>query len=80
MLFVIKKYIININYGVNRIKICVITVISVSSHFSKNLTKFPNSYVSVLEGRNLVNVFTYILLKKKNGKLNSEKPIYGKEN
>ena len=57
MLLVFKKHIIKINYGVKRIKICIITDISVSSHFSKNLTMFPNSYVSVLEGRNRFSGF-----------------------
>ena len=52
MLLVFYKHIIKINYGVKRIKIYNITDISGSSDFSKNLTKFPNSYVSVLKGGN----------------------------
>ena len=52
MLLVFKKHIIKINYGVKRIKIYTTTDISGSSDFSKNLTKFPNSYVSVLKGGN----------------------------
>ena len=53
MFLVFYKRIIKINYGVKRNKIYNITDITGSSDFSKNLTKIPNSYVSVLQGGNL---------------------------
>ena len=71
MFLVFYKRIIKINYGVKRNKIYTITDITGSSDFSKNLTKIPNSYVSVLQGGNLL--FTFIEMDKRRKKGNNLK-------
>ena len=80
MFLVIYKRIIKINYGVKRIKIYTITDITGSSDFSKNLTMFQLSYVSVLQGGNHLLLYWSGYKIKRRENLKSEKPIYEKEN
>ena len=80
MFLVFYKRIIKINYGVKLIKIYTITDITGSSDFSKNLTKFPNCYVSVLQGGNHLLLYWSGQKMNKKENFNSEKPIYEKEN